>query len=184
MAETEFSIRVAQETDARAVHDIYAYYVENTAVTFTTVNPTVEEYAEKIRTVKRMYPFFVLEQGGRVVGFAYGGQVRPHDAYIWNVEATVYLAPDAPRRTGMGSALYQALIDTLTRQGFKAVFGVITASNEPSLALHRSLGFVKAGVFENMGFKNGAWHGIVWMQKTIGAPEASPALPTPFCELK
>ena len=49
-----FSIRIAEEKDAKEIHDIYDYYVKNTAVTFSTENPTVEEYKKQIAETKKI----------------------------------------------------------------------------------------------------------------------------------
>lgn len=49
-----FSIRIAEEKDAKEIHDIYDYYVKNTAVTFSTENPTVEEYKKQISETKKI----------------------------------------------------------------------------------------------------------------------------------
>ena len=179
-----YTIRIAEKRDAEAVHDIYGYYVENTTITFSTVNLSVSDYAQKIETAESMYPFFVAESDGKVIGFTYGSQLRPHDAYQWNVETTICLAPDTPRRCGIGSALYRKILVMLKEQGFKSVYGVIVESNEPSLALHRSLGFYEAAHFEHMGYKRGMWHGIIWMQKDIGSFDSEPAAPTPFAKYR
>lgn len=173
-------IRVATEEDATFVHDVYGHYVAHSNATFSTANPDVESYRTKIVHTLKTYPFYICEVGGRPVAFAYGAQIRPHEAYQWDVEATIYLSPEAPRRQGIASELYRKLLDTLQAQGFKTVYGVITDCNEPSLALHRALGFEQAGHFRNMGYKNGQWLGVVWMQKNIGDFVGEPAEPTPF----
>ena len=174
------TIRIATEADAPFVHDVYGYYVYHSNTTFSTENPGVESYREKIRHTLERYPFYLCEVDGAPCGFAYGAQIRPHEAYRWDVEATIYLAPDAPRRQGLGSTLYCKLLNTLQAQGYKTVYGVITDSNEPSLALHRALGFAQAGHFANMGYKNGQWHGVIWMQKNLGTFEGVPVDPIPF----
>ena len=46
-----YYIREAEITDAKAIHDIYGYYASNTYVTFTEINPSVEEYQENIRLI-------------------------------------------------------------------------------------------------------------------------------------
>lgn len=177
-----YTIRVATGADAAFVHDVYGHYVYHSNATFSTENPDVESYRQKILHTLEMYPFYICEADGEPCGFAYGAQIRPHEAYKWDVEATIYLAPDAPRRTGLGSTLYQKLLDTLQKQGFKTVYGVITDTNEPSLALHQAMGFVEAGHFRNMGYKNGQWLGVIWMQKNIGGFDGVPAEPMPFLE--
>ena len=42
----DYLIREAEISDAKAIHDIYGYYVENTYVTFSEENPSVGEYEE------------------------------------------------------------------------------------------------------------------------------------------
>ena len=162
-----YTIRTAEIADAQAVHDIYSYYVENTCVTFSQVTAPVESYEESIKD--KHYPFIVAEdENGRVIGFASGSRLRPHDAYIWNVESSIYLTHDCPRRTGIGEALYIEFMDRCSKMGYKYVYGVIEDSNEPSIQFHEKLGFAKVGHFTNIGFKFDKWRGIVWYQKQIG----------------
>ena len=179
----EMNIRTALKSDAQFVHDVYGYYVAHTNVTFTTENPLVEAYEEKIEHTLKRYPFYILEADGAACGFAYAGQIRPHEAYQWTAEGTVYLSPDAPKRMGLGRVLYQQLLDTLQAMGIQTVFGVITSTNEPSLRMHLRMGFEEVGRFKRMGNKSGAWLDVVWMQKTLNtlADEAAP--PIPFAEL-
>lgn len=163
-------IRDAVESDAKAIHDIYGYYAENTSVTFTEQNPPVEEYKKSIIDTKKAYPYIVAcDETGRVVGMAYGGQVRHHDAYKFSVETTIYVANDAPKRHGIGTKLYKALEEKLSEIGYKFMYGVITDDNEPSIALHRALGFEEVGHFRDIGYKFGQWKGIVWYRKQIGS---------------
>ena len=176
----QVTIRVATQDDACFVHDVYGHFVYHSNTTFSTENPDVSAYREKILHTLERYPFYICEADGRPCGFAYGAQIRPHEAYQWDVEGTIYLAPDAPKRMGIGSKLYQALIDTLQAQGYKTVYGVITDQNEPSLAMHRAMGFHEAGHFRNMGYKNGQWLGVIWMQLDIGSFDSAPEAPIPF----
>lgn len=165
----KYSIRDVKVEDALAIHDIYGYYVENTCVTFSEVNGSVEEYANSIIETKKKYPYIVaVDENDKVIGFAYGGKLRHHDAYIWNVESSIYLAPDCPRHEGIGTALYQEFMDRLAIIGYKYVYGVIEDSNEVSINLHKKLGFEEVGHFTNIGFKFGDWRGIVWYRKQIG----------------
>lgn len=171
-------IRFAALADAQALHDIYQYYVDHTTVTFTTDNPPVAYYAEK--TASPLYPCLVAEEGGAVLGFAYADRLRSQDAYLWDVELTVYLRPGLPRRGGIGKALYEALLPMLAAQGFRNAYGVITADNAASIAFHQRFGFEEAARFDNMGYKHGAWHGVVWMRKALGTFEGVPEPPAPF----
>lgn len=175
----EYTIRVAKEEDAQVVHDIYGAYVGGDHVTFTIENPSVEEYREKIKKSKKMYPFYVAEtKEGKILGYVCGSPLRPHDAYKWNVESTIMLAEDAPRRAGIATALYEKFMDTLAAQGFQYVYGVVVDTNTESIALHEKLGFTEVGHFKKAGYKLGKWLGIVWLQKQIG--NLNPAEPIPF----
>ena len=164
-----FKIRVAEERDALACHDIYGAYVDGLNVTFTIENPSVEKYREKIINTKEKYPFYVAEdENGKILGYCCGEPLRPHDAYKWNVEWTIVLAADAPRRRGIATALYNRFSSTLKKQNFQYIYAVIVDTNEASLGFHKSLGFTEVGHFHNVGIKKGQWLGIVWMNKFIG----------------
>jgi L-amino acid N-acyltransferase YncA len=45
------------------------------------------------------------------------------------------------------------------------------------VGLHRAAGFEPMGVYRAIGWKNGAWHDVAWMQKTILAGSDPPAEP-------
>lgn len=151
-----FSIRIAEEKDAKEIHDIYDYYVKNTVITFSTENPSIEEFKKQIAVTKKVYPYFVAQDSnGKILGFIYGHQLRPHESYKWNVESTIYLSPDAPKRCGIGTSLYKKFMETLSRQGFKYVYGIITSENKASFSMHKKLGFKEIGNFPNAGNKNG-----------------------------
>ncbi len=178
---TDYKIRVASPDDAETVHDIYGAYVNEEYVTFTIENPDVQHYREKITDTLKKYPFYIAEdKNGKVLGYVYGSALRPHDAYKWNVESTIVLAPDAPRRQGIATALYTKFMEALKRQGYKHVYAVIVDTNEASIALHRALGFETAGHFENAGYKLGKWRGIVWMKKALDESNGEPEEPKPF----
>jgi len=52
-----------------------------------------------------------------------------------------------------------------------------------SIELHKSLGFVEVGHFDNAGFKLGSWRGIVWMTNQIGKMEEAPKNPLPLAKV-
>ncbi len=180
----KYHIRMAAEKDAKDVHDIYGAYVPLDHVTFTVDNPDVESYRKKIITTLDKYPFLIAEQDdGKVLGFVYGSPLRPHDAYQWNVEWTIVLAPDAPKRQGIATALYERFSEILTAQGYRYIYGVLVDTNKASIALHKSLGFAEVGHFENAGYKMGKWRGILWMVKEIGDPDKAPEKPLSLSDI-
>lgn len=180
----EYQIRLAKEADAKAVHDIYGAYVPLDYVTFTVENPDIESYRQKIITTLEKYPFLIAEDStGKVLGYVYGSPLRPHDAYQWNVEWTIVLAPDAPKRCGIATALYREFAAILEKQGYRYIYGVLVDTNEASLEFHKSLGFIEVGHFENAGYKLGAWRGIRWLVKQIGSAGGKPQTPLKLSEV-
>ncbi|MCR5416371.1 MAG: GNAT family N-acetyltransferase [Pseudobutyrivibrio sp.] len=164
-----YKIRAAKVEDATAIHDIYGYYAANTFITFTEINPSVAEYADSITETQKNYPYLVAyDENNKILGMAYAGQIRHHDAYRYSVETTIYVAPDVPKHSGIGSALYAELEKQLSYMGYKFMYGVITDDNEASIAFHKALGFTEVGHFTDIGYKFGQWKGIVWYRKQIG----------------
>ena len=108
----------------------------------------------------------MLEQGGTVTGYAYGGPFMSRTAYRWSATVSVYLEV-ARQRTGGGRALYPALFDRLAGPGIRTVLAGIALPNEASEGLHRALGFSPAGTYRRVGWKHGRWHDVTWYQRDL-----------------
>lgn len=160
------SIRSATECDAAALLAIYRPFVENTAVSFEDVAPTVEEFAARIAKVNAGWRWLVAERNGRRIGYAYGSSHRERSAYRWSVEVSAYVDPQFHRQ-GVARALYERLLDDLAQAGFCSAYAGITLPNDGSIALHRSVGFEPIGTFESVGSKFGQWHDVAWFQRTL-----------------
>jgi len=169
-------IRDALPEDAGACAAVYAPYVEQTAITFELEPPSTRQMGERIAAAQRMHAWLVLEDGGRVVGYAYGGTFNQRAAYRWACEVSVYLEMGR-RRTGAGRALYEALLPRLAARGYTTAIAGMTLPNEASLALHRRMGFETVGTYRDIGYKLGHWHDVAWMQAFIAERIDSPAEP-------
>ena len=64
---SELKIRDAQVEDAQRLLEIYSHYVLNTAVSFEYEVPTLEEFSERIRSIKKKYPYLVCEKNGKII---------------------------------------------------------------------------------------------------------------------
>ena len=71
--------------------EIYAPYVEKTAVTFEYEVPAVTEFEKRIDHILGKYPYLVAERAGDISGYAYAGVFKDRAAYRWAVETTVYV---------------------------------------------------------------------------------------------
>ena len=181
-------IRLACAEDAEGLRAVYAPYID-TAITFEDVLPSADEWCERVAGIRAGYPYLVAEvrededdASWRIAGYAYAHAQHPRAAYRWNAELSVYLAP-AARGRGLGSALYRALLELLSAQGIKSAYGLVTAPNPASDALHRAFGFDVMGIQPDAGYKCGAWHGVTWYVKHLGAHDGTPAEPMPFPQL-
>ena len=169
-------VRGGDPSDAHACAGIYAPYVEETAISFEAIPPSASEMGQRIAEAIDTHAWLVLEDGGRVVGYAYGGPLNRRAAYRWSCEVSVYVERGR-RRTGAGRALYEALFERLTQRGFCMAVAGMTLPNEASVGLHRAMGFQTVGVYRRIGYKLGAWHDVEWMQRPLAA--ASPPPPEP-----
>jgi L-amino acid N-acyltransferase YncA len=170
MLADQLAIRTATEADADTCAAIYGPYVRDTCISFETEAPTRAEMARRIISAVERHAWLVLEDAGRVVGYAYGTGFKERAAYRWSCESSIYLEVGR-RRTGGGRALYETLLPRLAERGYHRVFAGMTLPNDASAGLHRALGFEPVGVYRKVGWKHGAWHDVAWMQKTIGTDE-------------
>lgn len=160
------TIRDARRSDVPAMLAIYAPFVEHTAVSFEYDAPTEAEFARRLEEHQAAFPWLVCEENGRVMGYAYAGRAFERAAYGWNAEISCYLAPEL-RGRGVGRRLYARIEEILTRLGYYKLFAVVTSANAPSVAFHRALGFRDAACFRNVGYKQGGWYDVLWLEKTL-----------------
>ncbi len=173
-------IRPARTEDAPAIAAIYGHYVRHTAITFNTAQPSAAHYREQL--CQGVYPFLVCEKAGEILGFAYAGAFRPHDAYRWDAELTIYLRPGQEGRR-LGERLLRPLLTLLRRQGFLTAYSCVTLPNPRSVGLHKRLGFTELGVFPHTGYKLGQWRDVVWLSLSLRTFDGTPAEPVAFADL-
>ena len=172
-------IRDAAERDAPGCRDVYAPYVAGSAVSFELEPPSAGEMARRIAEAQRQHAWLVLDDAGRVAGYAYGGPFMARPAYRWSCTVSVYLEPGR-RRTGAGRALYEALFERLAARGLRTALAGIALPNDASVGLHRALGFEPVGTYRAVGWKDDRWHDVAWFQRALGSAGADDP-PSPLC---
>lgn len=160
MIEAAENIRKVEIADAKAIVDIYNYYVENTAVSFETEALTVNEMAERIKEISSQFPYFVYEKDGKILGYCYAHQWKERAAYSKTLETTIYIDKDV-RHQGLGRIMVKLLIDLCRNEGYRALIACITQGNEASIKMHESLGFKQVSEFKEVGFKFDTWLDVV-----------------------
>lgn len=179
-------IRIATRRDAAKLLEIYAPYVEKTAVTFEYEVPAVTEFEKRIDHILGKYPYLVAERAGDISGYAYAGVFKDRAAYRWAVETTVYVREDM-KKMGTGRELYAALEKILSMQNIlnlNACIAYPCEAEDPyltrdSVQFHKRLGYQFAGKFHRCGYKFGRWYHMIWMEKFLGGHTENP----PVCEI-
>ena len=168
------TIRPATTEDAKRLLEIYAYYVEKTAITFEYDVPTEEEFRQRIEHITQKYPYIVLEEDGVIQGYAYAGVFKDRAAYDHSCEVTIYLDNNTKGK-GYGRALYEKLEEELKNRGITNLYACIGDPIEEDEYLtknsehfHQHLGYTKCGEFHKCGYKFGRWYNMIWMEKMIG----------------
>lgn len=172
-------IRTATQEDAAQLLEIYAPYVTDTAITFEYDVPDEREFAGRIAKTLEKYPYLVAFVDGRAEGYAYASAFHSRAAYGWCVETSIYVRMDA-RGSGVGGALYRKLEEALIRQGMLNLNACIAWTEQEdkhltnaSVSFHEHFGYRMVGRFNQCGYKFGKWYDMVWMEKLVGAHEAS-----------
>lgn len=170
----KINIRIAKISDADHLLEIYAPYVEETAITFEYVVPTREEFEQRMRGILAKYPYIVAESAGTIIGYAYASAFHPRKAYEWCVETTIYIDRGYHGK-GIGRQLYEALEAALRLMGVKNANACIATPikadetlTDASVQFHGKMGYRFVGEFKECGYKFGKWYNMCWMEKHLG----------------
>ena len=190
MNTSDITIRIASPSDAPELLAIYAPYITKTAISFEYDVPSVEEFADRIRTTLEKYPYLAAESDGHIVGYCYVSILHGRQAYDWSVETSIYVDQNC-KRMGIGKKLHDALEQALSAMGILNLYACIAFPivedpylTEDSVHFHEHLGYTHTAHFHKCGYKFNRWYDIVWMEKTIGKHlECQPAVKK-FSEIK
>ena len=163
-------IRSAGAADFAAIQSIYAHHVQHGLASFEETPPTLQEMrARHDEVISRGLPYLVAEEYGEVLGYGYCTPYRSRSAYRHTLEDSVYVR-EGKHRKGVGKAILVALIERSEELGYRQLIAVIGDSAQaPSIGLHASLGFLRAGTLRSVGFKFGRWVDTVIMQRPLGS---------------
>ena len=187
---SEITIRMATIADAKELLQIYAPYVQNTAITFEYEVPSLEEFTKRVENTLMKYPYLVALEEGQIVGYAYASTFKARIAYSWAVETSIYIKQDCKGK-GIGKKLYLALEDLLKRQNVINLNASIAYYakedeylNHSSIFFHEYFGYQKVAHFTKCGYKFGKWYDMIWMEKMIGKHPDAPKPFIPITEIK
>jgi phosphinothricin acetyltransferase len=158
------NIRKATINDAAQIAEIYNYYIKTSHATFELETIDAAEMENRIsETFQKNYPFFVCEENGEILGYAYGRMFRPRRAYQHSIEVSVYIKNGVEGR-GVGTHLYEKLFPEILQKDFHAIIAGISLPNDTSIRLHEKFGFEKVAHFREVGFKFGRWIDVAYWE--------------------
>lgn len=161
-----YKIRLATGDDAKEIKEVYSPFVSLTAISSESVVPREYEIKRRINTITNTHPWLVCEIDGKIAGYAYANKLSRGTAYTWTCELSVYVREDY-QRCNIASALYYALIEILTLQGFYSAIARVTLPNDKSISFHRAFGFNHSGILHRSIYKLGEWHDVAYFEKML-----------------
>jgi phosphinothricin acetyltransferase len=160
------TLRLATSADLSAINDIYNHYVINSTCTYQTVPSTEQERAEWFAAHGPKHPVIVAVEDGAVIGWGSLSRFHPRQAYENSIEDSVYLHHEWQGR-GVGTLVLAELLRLAKDLGYHTVLGGIDTGQPGSIALHAKFGFEKVSHLKEVGFKQGRWLDVIWMQKML-----------------
>ena len=167
-------IRPAAAPDLPAIQSIYAHHVLKGMASFEEEAPPLEEMRRRFEEVTRHgLPYLVAEEKAEVLGYGYCTLYRTRSAYRFTLEDSIYVKQGMQGK-GIGKAVLGELIAHCETLNYRQIIAVIgDSANAASIAVHASLGFVRAGNLRSTGYKFGRWVDTVIMQRPLGPGDGS-----------
>jgi phosphinothricin acetyltransferase len=161
------NIRDALEADLPGLLEIYNEVIATSTAVYSDRPVTLEDRLAWWRTrMAQGYPVLVALRDDSVVGFATFGDFRAWPGYRYTVEHTVHVRADC-RGQGVGRALMQQLIPRAAALGKHVIIAGVDAANDASIRFHERLGFERAGLLRQVGFKFERWLDLLFMQRFL-----------------
>jgi phosphinothricin acetyltransferase len=160
-------IREATGEDLPQLLSIYNDIILHTTAVYDYTPHTIEMRQQWFDIKKQQgQPVFVAEEENKIAGFSSFGPFRAWAAYKYAVENSVYVAAER-RGHGIGKLLIPPLIDAARTLGMHTMIAGIDATNEASLKLHRSFGFIEVALFREVGWKFDRWLDLKFLQRML-----------------
>jgi L-amino acid N-acyltransferase YncA len=157
------TVRAATRADAAEIARIYSEGISDRIATFET---DVRTEGDVLKWFDRPHPIVVVEESGRVLGFAASSPSSGRCCYATNADFGVYVSRDA-RGRGAGQAAMIGLVEAARRAGFTKLLSGVFAENTASRALLRRVGFREVGVQEHHGQLDGVWRDVVLVERLL-----------------
>lgn len=157
-------VRKAMTSDASAIADIYNHGILDRIATFETRLRSADDI---LSWFDGAHPIVVVEDQGKVVGFAASSSYGPRECYRGVAEVSVYVARES-RRRGVGRLVLSALIDECRSASYWKLVSRVFTDNVASRRLIAECGFREVGIHEKHAQLDGVWRDVVIVERWIG----------------
>lgn len=162
-------VRRAADADADGINAVYNPFILDSPATFETEPYTtaarLDWFAQRVGDPR--YPVFVaVDAAGSICGFSSASPFDPRQAYATSVKVSVFVAPRCFAQ-GVGRSLYAALFEALRGEDLHRAYGLVTAPNPASVALHKAFGFNHVATLDEVGRKFGRYYSVLWFEKRL-----------------
>lgn len=156
-----YQIRPMQPEDGEKVIEIFEEGIAGGNATFDQSAPSWEVWDQKFFNVCR----FVLEtEDHEILGWAALQPFSNRDCFKGVAEISIYMK-NAAQGKGFGSMLLKKLVLDSEEHQFWTLQSGIFPENEPSIIIHKKLGFREVGRREKLGQMNGVWRDIILLER-------------------
>ncbi len=166
---TGISVRPAGPEDAAGINAIYNPFIAESAVTFETEAYSDAKRMEWLSAMARTgrHPVLVAEdRGGGICGFANAAPFDPRGAYQSSIKTSVFVGPESAGQ-GVATRLYGGLFEALAGGGAHRAYALIVEPNPASVVLHERFGFTHVATLNEVGWKFGRYHNVMWFEKRL-----------------
>ena len=171
-------IRAATADDLPSLRDILNTEILTSTASWTTSVRTLEQmHAWLSGRLADDFPVLVAEcpTSATIAGYASYGPFRKGEGYAGTVEHSVYVHRDF-RGRGFAACLVSVLLSRAADAGKRLMIGGISSDAEPSLRLHRKLGFREVGRIPGAGHKFGRSLDLILMARSLVPGETAQRL--------
>ncbi len=153
----ESIIREGKLEDAAEITEIFNFYIRTSNVIFSERIRSEEDMKELLSKIVGKYPFYVIEEAGKVRGYCYAHLWMPDPVYSQSWELTEYLE-NGYSGAGIGSELLRVVIEECFEKGAHALVSFVAGGNVPCERMMDRFGFKLRGVMREVGYKFSAYH--------------------------
>jgi phosphinothricin acetyltransferase len=150
-----------ENSDGMKVLAVFAEALKGSDATFETNVPT---WGEWTRLHLPSHRLVAVENSKVIRGWAALSRFSERREYAGVVECYTYVRSDV-RRTGVGTALLETLINATEAQDLWTLQAHVFPENEAALGLYRKCGFRVVGTRERIGRHRGVWRDMVLLER-------------------